>query len=385
VKNRPKTWKEKVIPVLQRVQPITRVISSAAMVAVHLQKPTILGVTAVVSAAANGLREYISEPPSGGHYISLLCSRTYLLEALRKVGAHFERHEADNGAELVDVRIHGLTFRIGATGMLGMDDQMDPRFIEWIRQILDLELPPVLKVEISSGSSFEEYSSRPGELTVLQSVQGPKILSQTLPMLRGDRRRVILLTGIPGVGKSTMVEEIARKADLGRVIQLDARVIGSERDYSSGKNAPASAPKTTSSGSTSGLEDCLALLSPGVVIVDDIHRIHLSLSQIEALRKAARLVIFTANLPEDDDGETLDGAEIRAARIDEVFPVAAEHTTRRAPFDKLSDEMWDKAKFWPIAFLNDLEVRLLERPEDLRFEDLERRIGLKTRSARGRW
>ena len=185
-------------------------------------------------------------------------------------------------------------------------------------------------------------------------------------MLKNGRHRTILLTGIPGVGKSTMAQEIAQATKLGRIVHLDPLMVGSERNGVGNR--------------VIGIETGLTLLNPGVVIVDDIHRINLSLLNLETIRKVAKLVILTANLPKDDDGETLDGAEIRSGRIDEVFEIIPEHNTRQPPFDKLPDDVWERVKFWPIAFLNDLELRLIERPDNLRIDDLERRVGLKTKT-----
>jgi len=377
---RRKTWKEKVFPVLNAVQPVTRVMASVANVAVHLKKPTVMGVAMAASAGANALRDLLIEPPTGGTVIQLLCGRGYMLEAFRKAGANVRSYEAQNGMEVSEVTIHGMTMRVLADNSIYMADRVDDAFYEWLRQLLDTELPPV--IEVRPDASGDSYTAVPTELTMLRSVQGPKILSQTLPMLNNNRQRAILLTGVPGVGKSTMAQEIARLANLGRVVRLASTVIGHELDSVSGSGIQKNARV---GGGMTCLEECIKLLSPGVVIVDDIHRISLSLVQIEALRKVTRLVIFTANLPEDDHGEVLDGAEIRSGRIDEVFSIEAEHSHREPPFDRLSDEVWERVRFWPIAFLNDLEVRLLERPNDLRLEDLERRVGMKTRNVRTRY
>jgi predicted kinase len=374
--DRKKTWRDKVYPVLNAIQPVTRVAASVASIAVHLKSPTVMGIAMAASAGANTLRDLIGEPPSSGHGIQILCSRSYALDAFRKAGATVTRKEGANGVESADINIHGKKLHFGTDGFLfTADGFMEEEFFEWLRQMLDAELPSTMEVK---KDQYGTWSSTPFALTQLRSTQGPKILEQTMPMLKDGRRRVVLLTGVPGVGKTTMAQEIARLANLGRVIHLEATAVGVEKDQDYNNATPQKATR----GFTAGTDTCIKLLSPGVVIVDDIHRVSLSLAHIEGLRKAARLVIFTANLPEDDNGETLDGAEIRSGRIDEVFNVQAEHSKRQEPFDKLPDEIWEKVKFWPIAFLNELEVRLNERPNDLRIEDLEKRIGVRTRSAR---
>lgn len=74
---------------------------------------------------------------------------------------------------------------------------------------------------------------------------------------------------------------------------------------------------------------------------------------------------------------------MRPARIDEVFEVEAEHTNVRAPFDQLTPEEWERVRDWPIAYLNEVEVRLIERPGNVRLDDLEQRVNLQVRSGSG--
>ena len=358
-----KTWKQRIAPVLNSVRPATKVIESVANIAVHLKKPTIFGVAMAASAGANALRDFITEPAGQGTHFYLSFSREYLIGALVKVGARTTKVETGDGNTYVDVELGDLRLRMFDDASVYVNQVVGTQFIKWLRDLLDPGLPPIMNIQRSQDGKVTSLSQEPITLT---SKQGAHILSQTMPMLKNGRHRTILLTGIPGVGKSTMAQEIAQATKLGRIVHLDPLMVGSERNGVGNR--------------VIGIETGLTLLNPGVVIVDDIHRINLSLLNLETIRKVAKLVILTANLPKDDDGETLDGAEIRSGRIDEVFEIIPEHNTRQPPFDKLPDDVWERVKFWPIAFLNDLELRLIERPDNLRIDDLERRVGLKTKT-----
>lgn len=380
-KTRKQVWKDRLVPILEAVQPVTRVIEGASRTYLQLKKPTVTGLAMTAAAGANSLLDLIKNGPPGliSHHktIVLFGATSYLVEAFKKIGANIQvdPKNTDREKNLI-VEIYGREFIIDPNGKGSVsisNSHYDETLIEWLRQLLDAELPQVIRLRNPRETELVKE-----ELSHLESVQGPKILSLTLPMLKEGRSRTILLTGVPGVGKSTMAQEIARKAGLGRVVHIDPEWIG----YSTESGSSNKITDAAHSAPLHAVND-FGLLSPGVFIVDDVHRIRMSLSQLEDLREVAKLVILTANLPEDDDGEIIDGAEIRSGRIDEIFDIKAEHSTRQAPFDRLSPEVWEKVKFWPVAFLNDLEVRLMQRPDDLRIEDLERRVGTKVRRRYG--
>lgn len=359
-------WQDRIRPMLHKVQPVTRVAESVARIAVQLQKPSVLGVVGMVSAGTNALRDMISNSAPVGFDLEVLCSRSFLVEVFKKSGAHVQSSDQD----CFDIIMHSRTVRIRQDGSLYSDTEFDPAWIEWLRQMLDRELPSA--IEIRPGHGHEQYQSISTSLTTLRSTQGQDIWMATKPLLGNGR--AILLSGKPGVGKTTMAQEIARLADLGRVVHLQSGVVGiSCVDGHRRADSPPSSDSRFAEG--------LAMLSPGVVIVDDIDKIHLSLGRIEQIRNAAKLVIYTAN--NGDQDEILDNATMRPARIDEVFSVNGGHVLRRAPFDALSDEQWQQAREWPVAFLNELEARLTKRPGNIGFDDLQKRVALRTRSARG--
>src|SRR5690606_18515457 len=122
----------------------------------------------------------------------------------------------------------------------------------------------------------------------------------------------------------------------------------------------------------------LRLLSPGVVVVDDVDKVHLPLRMLEGLREAAKLVILTANNGCYD--EVLDGALMRAGRVDEVFSIDPIPFPRRPPFDRLAEKDWMEVSMWPVAYLKEVEKRLMHRPNDIRLDDLRARLAKKTRS-----
>ncbi len=362
------SWRQRINPLLSKAQPITQVIEGAARIAVHLQKPTILGVVGAAAAGSNALRDLLQNTPSSGHILEVFCSRSYLLEVFQSVGAHVRSAEP-RAPNAIDITIHSHAFRLRPDGAIYSDTEFEQPWIEWLRQMLDRTLPNVL--EIRPGHGQERYHSTQMSLTPLCSSQSEEIWAATRPLLVSGSR-VILLTGRPGVGKTTMAQSIARLANLGRVVQISNTIIGALRaDDSTGTEVIEEAIN---------FKEGLAMLSPGVVIVDDIDKIHLRLSRIEDIRKAAKLVIFTANNGEQD--EVLDNATTRPARIDEVFEVLG-GAARHSPFDRLTDAEWAEAKEWPVASLNELEARILLRPNNIRFEDLRQRVHSRTRSVRG--
>jgi ATPase family protein associated with various cellular activities (AAA) len=269
------------------------------------------------------------------------------------------------------VTFGGCEFVVDQRGRMQSLGGSPAELIESLRKALDRVLPDALTVYRKQGGNQEQgFGSQDIVLTQHESTQAKRIMESTIPLIEGGR--CILLDGKPGVGKTTIAQAIARDAKLGRVVAVDAGLLGSPRESSS------SGWVTTSTRSTGEVVDALRMLSPGVLIVDDVDKVCIPLGQLEALRAAARLVVLTANNGQYD--EVLDGALMRAGRVDEVFTIEPVARHRCAPFDVLSDEEWEEVSQWPIAYVNELGKRLCSRPDDVRLDDLRQRLTRKTRS-----
>jgi hypothetical protein len=369
-----KTWRERIRPVVTAIQPVAKVAERVAGVAVHLQRPTIVGVVGSVSAGATALMDVLD----GGDilptaYISMLVSRGVVLDGLRRAGATTRNRkvEGTRGGENTSVVFKERKFEVVYDGSLFfVRDDNQSGLVGLIRQTINAVLPASVEIRWRNlpQSPDGTYDSFPLELRGLSSRQGPEVWAATQPLLDGGR--CILLEGRPGVGKTTMAQEIAALAGLGRTVLLEPRIVGPLRGFDVSRSGG-----SMSSGS---LGDALEMLSPGTIIVDDVDKISLSLGHLEALRRASKLVILTANNGKHDN--VLDGAFMRAGRVDEVFTVQPERGARRPPFDRLTDAEWEEVGEWPIAYLNELEKRLLLRPNDVRLDDLRTRLTLRVRS-----
>jgi hypothetical protein len=363
-----KNWKDRLRPAVAKVLPAIRVGERIAGVAVHLKTPTVLGVAGAAAAGASALWDLISQPERDGWVLELMFSRGYALEAFRSQGASIQTHVHNDGSERNDVLLHGVPMVLGVDGNLVMGAAPDEDFLEWLRQIFDRVLPPVMATYVRQGRVDTTYETGAGVLTHYRSEEGQKIWAQSKDLLAGGR--AILLNGRPGVGKTTKAQEIAQLAELGRTVLLPNIILGPERDNRGNEQA------RVSQGGTRA--DTLRMLSAGVIIIDDVDKVEIRLALLEAVRAAAKLVILTANNGQHD--EIIDGATIRAGRIDEVFEIAGSTVPRRPPFDRMNEEEWNEVRDWPIAYLNEIEKRLMHRSQDLRLEDLRVRVNKMTRS-----
>lgn len=368
-----KDWRHVLRPLVQKIEPVTRLAERVATFAVQVQRPmTPLGVVGLASVALNSLKDLTDNKQPTGWNIDIMVSRSFLIEALKQGGAVVRPPPPTRETDNIQLLLHGEALHICSDGSLTLPAAPSDEFFEWMCQMLDRVLPSALV--IGPGSGNDKYKCTVGKLTSLRSNQGPQIAEATLPMLGSGRS--ILINGKPGVGKSTMAEEIALSMNLGRTVLLEPGAVGYRKQGEIASNHKNAAP--VSANSSASFAMTLQLLRPGVVIVDDIDKINLPLSDLEAMRRVAKLVILTCNNGDYDD--VLDAAEIRPGRIDEVFNIEPEHAKRRPPFDKLSDEDWEIVSHWPVASLNELEKRLENREGNLNMKDLSERLKRKTRS-----
>ncbi len=362
-------WKTYARKALATVEPYTRVAERVAMLAVHAKNVTPLGMFGLASSAANALREHLQQStvPESAPMFSIPIGAEHLAAAYRAAGAEvaIEERATHNGEQgrlvkIVD-GVHAATVYLN-----GDVSASDPSgFKARLTAVLDASLPQAFAL---SRSPSDVWHSEEVALTGYSSKQGAAIAACVRPML-GDGGRVVLLNGKPGVGKSTMAQEIA---DLigGRVVLVRQGVF-----------APRDDGHVTSAAPRSG-EIAISTISPSVIVIDDVDKIYLSLPALETFRSVARLVILTANNGEHDD--VLDAAIVRPGRIDEVFEIVPDRDLAApAPFDRLDAATWAQVREWPIAHLNELGRRIEHRgtnPEALRIDDLQRRIDRKTRS-----
>lgn len=373
LKERVQKLKKAIAPAVNAVQPVVKVAERVMRVAVHLQKPTPLSVFGLVSTGLAALSEQLRESSGPGWTLNFYTVRGQVLKAITEAGVELEAYRPgeDDNNEYAMGKLGSFKFCVQPSGDVMTYAPVTDEFIEWLRQALDRVLPAAVEVRAQQDNVRDStrYEARAIALSSHENEQADAILAATRPLLEGGR--CILLDGKPGVGKTTMAQIIARKADLGRTVMLTADALGA----SSGCSFPA-----VSMGSSS-IKERLTFLSPGVVIVDDIDKLDLSLSKIEAMRAVSKLVILTANNGSYD--EVLDGALMRAGRVDEVFSIAPVEFPRVAPFDKLADDEWTEVKEWPVAYINEVRKRLQSRPDELRLEDLRARLTRRTRSAGG--
>lgn len=346
---------QRVKPLFRRLAPIAKVVQTATGVLGQLKEPTMFGVVNAVAGGLTSIGEVLTEQPRSSTGIDTALDYGFMVSAFRAVGADVDERPPSHGGKRYSViGIDGDTVEIAEQNReiwYAGDREVG---LELCRRVFDRALPPVVRVVDSESGP----STSPATLSDLRPEQAGLILSRTLRLLEGGR--AILLEGRPGVGKTTIAQAIARDAALGRIVIADGDVLCKTEYHRRGL-----------------CEQSLRLLSPGVVIVDDIDKVKLPLKQLEMLRTWSRLVVMTANNGKHD--AVLDAALMRPARIDEVFTIASDKPHRRHPFDLLPDADWEEVCDWPCAYVNEVEKRLAAGVE-LGLGELRDRMKLRTRS-----
>lgn len=350
--------RDKLRPLIRKLEPVAKIVETATSVIGQLQKPTVFGVANAVAGGARSIaEEFGGGDPTRWMYECAVQSAD-LVRGFKEAGYEVVENGEGNEAkariyyqdDIIDVHHEDNSVWFSRDSKYGL--------YEVVRRIADRVLPMVGTLTMADGSDFPVVV--PTTLTSIRTEYAREVWRRTSAMLDGGR--AILLNGRPGIGKTTIAQAIAAEANLGRVIIVD----------------PSCMPDSSAGRYRTALQGRhLAMLSIGVLIMDDIDKMRLDIDTVERFRNNARLTIFTANNGQHD--RVLDAALMRPARIDEVFTVKAHAPIRRAPFDKLDDEIWLEVCDWPCAYLNEVEKRLVAG-QDLRLDDLRSRMKLRTRS-----
>ncbi len=364
-------WKRHLRDLTEKLKPVTVAIERGAAIAVHLKTPSIMGAVAAASAGANALGDLLADRRGGPSWsFGLLTSRAQSLDAFQRAGAKIiAEPAAPNGIPCASIKLDDHVMSLDGTELY-LHTQPDEEMLAWLRKVFDPVMPSAMKTRCVIRKDQMEFVSEGIELAPFETAQGRSIFEMTEPLLT-DGPRCLLLEGRPGVGKSSMAQEIARRYLATPRRRHRVLVI---------ENAPIQTRRGGFEvGPASYLSDeLLAIAHPAVIILDDIDKVKVELGHIEMLRGACDLLLLTANNGQHD--EVLDAALMRAGRVDEVFAITPEHRLRRAPFDQLDDATWLEVQEWPVSYLNEIEARLTHRAHDLRLDDLRTRVAKKTRS-----
>lgn len=341
---------------IRYISPAAKVIGETTKLVATLAKPTPLAVAHAAMSGINTLSELLQVPDetpewgwptyiSPGIWTKALLADGWRPQTLETKKGYFTKYHSGDDVVQID-----------PNGNLKFWEDPRPVVLPRLIKAVSKHVPMAVRLAPPERDGDSLHVSQI-VLTDLVPAQTDAILARTMALL--GERRAILLEGRPGVGKTTMAQALAKKSGLGRVLMLDNSFLSSQRSS----------------------DDALRMLAADVIIIDDIDKVRVTLPSFERMRGSCRLLICTANNGAHDS--VIDGALARPARLDEIFTISGTAPFKRPPFDRLTPEMWDIVSQWPQAYLNELELRLLHTPNDLRLEDLEKRMERRTASVAG--
>lgn len=342
---------------LRVVAPTVKVIGEATKIISTIQKPGLIAVTNAVASGLGTLSDLVTTPDeTPGYVLATHLSQGQIEAAFTAAGWVRESYQGDGERGKISGKYQiaeGVYVRTDSSGQIWAWDNYE-LVVEAVRRAMSAYLPPALQLVATADNKKDVVS--PLTLTSLTPPETPAIVARIRALL--GTRRAVLIEGRPGVGKTTLAQAIARDIGLGRTLLLDNTYLMSRIGA-----------------------DSLNFLGAGVVIIDDIDKVSVALSAFERVRNSCRLLICTANNGLHDS--VIDAALARPARLDEVFTIAGHPPFQRAPFDRLPAKVWDVVSQWPQAYLNELELRLINTPDDVRLKELAVRLNKRTRSVEG--
>lgn len=259
------------------------------------------------------------------------------------------------GNRTVSFRVTDTSRDIGA--IRGEEDLVR----DFFRERLNVHFGPVVlasragEIPNDFGGSRDSITIQDVGLHGMESPVGDEIAEYLGRLLDVVSHRSLLLYGRPGVGKSVMARYIASRLARGRIVVIDARVL-ENRELASG----------------------LSLLSPDVIIVDELDKVRPVPDVMDVIRSSARLVVYTAN--NGDDDTVIDGSLVRCGRVD----VSREITDIGVSWDStwLPEDLRTEVLGWPQAAQEEARIRFTTFGSAVDLSDIRTRVAMRCHSVK---